>query len=94
MIEGFWRTWEGHVLYVLEHDLRTQKVLCDSPTGKQTFPESYFLSDKVDIGELGDITWGQAPKPNLKPCVEKIIGFNFLRGSGHMSEISPRLEKR
>lgn len=92
MISGFWRTWQGHILYVLEHNEDTKEVFCDSPLGRKTFSEEFFLSEKVDVGPVGDMIIGTEP-PRFVPCAKKIIGYDFLRHSGSSTWITPKLEK-
>lgn len=90
MIEGFWRVWDGTLLYVLEYDPQTQTVTCDTLTGKKVLEERFF-TDKVDVGPIGDMITG-FEEPVYVPQARKIVGYNFMRHSGHQDWICPKFE--
>lgn len=90
-IEGFYRHWDGSVIFVLDHDLSNQtvtfaKVLNSGRLTTETIEENQFLG-KINVGPVGDMVCGYEP-PEYVPFASKIIGWNYFRHSGGRPEIA------
>lgn len=96
---GMYRAWTGHIYCVISVD----------PAWKTKSQEDMivtYMDHKGDLSEttqkdwlsnvelrVGDISFGPLDNYNIVPKYRKITGWNFMRGSGTIDLVSPRLDK-
>jgi hypothetical protein len=96
---GMYRAWNGHIHCVIAVDpaLETDNqddMVVTYMDYKGTLSETTqkdWLSN-VEL-RVGDISFGPFDDYNTVPKYRKITGWNFMRGSGTIDHVSPRLDK-
>lgn len=89
---GFYRRWDGHMVYLKEFHHAEQKVVwVDFENKEHTSTEEHFFG-KEEVGPIGDMITGWE-EPEYVPRHKKVIGWQWIRHSGHNTLVTPKLKK-